>query len=102
MLITRQQRMNGSVVDIKPSGILNGDSGKALLQQVSEFLCSTPEMVVIDCQQITFMDSSGFGALVGCLKKVREAGVRLALRSPASQMKLVLEITGTDKVFEYI
>jgi anti-anti-sigma factor len=48
------------------------------------------------------MDSSGFGALVGCLKKVREAGSRLALRSPASQMKLVLEITGTDKVFEYI
>jgi anti-anti-sigma factor len=94
--------MNGSTVDIRPSGILNAESGQALLQQVSEFLRSTPEVVVIDCEQITFMDSSGFGALVSCLKRVREAGARLALRSPASQMKLVLEITGTDKVFEYI
>jgi anti-anti-sigma factor len=71
-----------------------------LLEQVREALITEPDIVVIDCQQITFMDSSGFGALVGCLKKVREAGRRLVLRSPASQMRLVLEITGTDKVFE--
>ncbi|MEA5444146.1 STAS domain-containing protein [Cyanobium gracile] len=94
--------MNSTTKEIQPAGVLDGERGKELLEQVSEALVTQPDMVVINCQQITFMDSSGFSALVGCLKKVREAGRRLALRAPASQMKMVLEITGTDKVFECI
>jgi anti-anti-sigma factor len=94
--------MNSSMQEIQFAGVLDGVSGKDLLSQVGEALAHEAPLVVIDCQQITFMDSSGFSALVCCLKKIREAGRRLALRSITPQMRMVLEITGTDKVFECI
>ncbi len=45
------------------------------------------------------MDSSGFGSLVTALKRVRECGKQLYLCSLNSQMRIVLELTGTDRVF---
>ncbi|AFY27568.1 STAS domain-containing protein [Cyanobium gracile] len=87
---------------IHPSGILDEVSGRALLGEVCQALSAGEERVVIACEGITFMDSNGFSALVRCLKKVREAGHRLSLQSPGPQMKMVLEMTGTDKIFEVV
>lgn len=46
------------------------------------------------------MDSSGFGALVSVLKRVREHGKQLYLCNLNSQVRIVLELTGTEKVFK--
>ena len=85
---------------IQPEGVLDGDTGKQLREDLSNALAGGMGVILIDAQSITFMDSNGFSALVACLKKVREAGQRLALCSLCSQLKLVLEITGTDQIFE--
>jgi anti-sigma B factor antagonist len=85
---------------IEPSGVLNSVGGDRLRANVSDALAAGASTIVINCQAVSFMDSNGFGALVSCLKKVRETGGTLALCAPSSQMRLVLEITGTDHVFK--
>ena len=85
---------------IQPVGVLDSDTGKQLRQDLSNALAAGKDMILIDAQSISFMDSNGFSALVACLKKVREAGQRLALCSLCPQLKLVLEITGTDQIFQ--
>ena len=41
-------------------------------------------------------------SLVMALKKAREAGCRLVLQDLNPQVRLVLELTGTDRVFEIV
>ena len=58
-----------------------------------------PGDILIDCRHVKFMDSSGFGALVFALKRVREHGKQLYLCSLNSQLRMILELTGTDRTF---
>ncbi len=84
---------------LKPSGLLDAQSGADLRATISLLLNEKPGDILIDCQSIEFMDSSGFGALVSMLKRVREHGKQLYLCSLNSQVRIVLELTGTEKVF---
>lgn len=84
---------------LKPSGLLDAQSGAELRSSIGSLLNEKPGDILIDCQGIDFMDSSGFGALVSVLKRVREHGKQLYLCSLNSQVRIVLELTGTEKVF---
>lgn len=85
---------------IRPVGLLDAVSGEQLRHQLLEALAGGSLSIVIDCSEITLMDSNGFSFLIACLKKSRETGAQLKLRDPNAQMRLVLEMTGTDRIFE--
>lgn len=55
--------------------------------------------VIVDLGQVTFLDSTGIGALVGISNAGREAGVPLVLRSVPPRIAKLLTITGLDDVF---
>jgi anti-sigma B factor antagonist len=54
--------------------------------------------VVIDLSGVTFIDSTGLGVLVTALKRAREAGGQLTLRSPTRATRRVLDITGLSQL----
>lgn len=84
---------------LNPVGLLDAQSGSDLRQSIGTILEELPRDILIDCQGLDFMDSSGFGALVSVLKRVREQGRQLFLCGLNSQVRIVLELTGTEKVF---
>jgi anti-anti-sigma factor len=84
---------------LNPVGLLDAQSGADLRQSIGTILAEKPRDILIDCQGLDFMDSSGFGALVSVLKRVREQGRQLYLCGLNSQVRIVLELTGTEKVF---
>jgi anti-sigma B factor antagonist len=54
--------------------------------------------VIIDLSGVPFMDSSGLGVIVGCLKRLRESGGDLALVTlPGSPPSKLLSLTGLDR-----
>ena len=53
----------------------------------------------MDLGELVFIDSSGLSVLVTGLKRLREAGGDLALRSPNPAAMKVFEITGLTSVF---
>lgn len=54
---------------------------------------------VVDLSEVTFVDSTGLGVLVGGLKRFREAGHDMALVVTQPQILKVFEITGLTSVF---
>jgi len=54
--------------------------------------------VIADLDQVTFMDSTGLGVLVGGLKRLRELGGELRIVCTRRPILRILEITGLDKV----
>ena len=92
--------MSPVVKVVQPSGILDGTKAAQFRQEISKLVESNVNMVLIDFQDVTFMDSSGLGALVLALKTVRAAGGKLFICSVNEQIKMLFELTSMDRVFE--
>lgn len=92
--------MNADLQLIQPAGILNNALAQQLCLEVDEVVKTGSKLILVDLQQITFIDSSGLGGLVNAFKSTRAAGGRLALCSVGEQGRMLLEITGMDQIFE--
>ena len=93
--------MNNLVIKyIEPSGIIDSTKTTSFRQEISEQVNAGADVVVIDFKEVTFMDSSGLGALVLALKTVRAAGCKLVICSINEQIKILFELTSMDKVFQ--
>ena len=92
--------MNAGVHVIEPTGILDSTKGEEFRQQVNEALLSGVDTILIDLKEITFVDSSGLGALVSVLKKVRSAEKSMYVCSINDQVRMLFELTSMDRVFK--
>ena len=92
--------MNQPVQVVKLSGIVNTTSSQELREHMTQLLESGAKIVLVDCQDVAFMDSSALGALVLAFKTLREADTRLVLCSINEQIRILFELTGMDNVFE--
>lgn len=92
--------MSSSVKIIQPSGILDGVTVNSLRHEISNFVEGGTNIVLVDFQDVTFMNSSGLGALVSTLRVVRSAGAELFLCSLSEQVKMIFELTKMDRVFK--
>ncbi len=65
-------------------------------------LQSDVDVVLIDFAAVESTSSHGLMALVTAYKGVREANKRLFLRSVSEPVRMLLELTGMDEVFEVL
>jgi anti-anti-sigma factor len=85
---------------IQPNGILDGTKSSQFRKDINDQVEAGADIVLIDFKDVTFMDSSGLGALVLALKTVRAAGCQLIVCSINEQIKILFELTSMDRVFE--
>lgn len=92
--------MKEEVKVIKLNGNLNATSAPEFRQNISDILEIGARIVLVDFKDVTFMDSSGLGALVLAFKTLRAADTQLVLCSINEQVRILFELTNMDKVFE--
>lgn len=88
------------VTIVQPLGILDSTQAGAFRQEVSDRVRDGAKYILVDFQDVTFMDSSGLGALVLALKTARSAGAKMYVCSINDQVKMLFELTSMDRVFE--
>lgn len=89
-----------TVKTFSPSRILSSVTTGDLLEGILSSLESGAEIIVVNLQDVSFMDSTGLGTLILAHKKVRRAGKRLVLCSVWGQTRMLLEHSGMANVFE--
>jgi anti-anti-sigma factor len=94
--------MTSQVKIIQPQGIFNNQNGNKVREEVDRLLTSDIKTILIDFENVTFMDSSGFSALLMTLKTVQKHTVRLVLCSINDQIKMIFEMTRTNQIFEIL
>jgi anti-anti-sigma factor len=92
--------MSSIVKIIQPSGILDGVAVNGLRREITDIVEGGTNIVLVDFQDVTFMNSSGLGALVSTLRVVRSAGAELFLCSLSEQVRMIFELTKMDRVFK--
>ena len=97
-LLLRSMRL--AVQVIEPEGILDGTKTDKFRQEINESVKTGANIILVDFTNVTFMDSSGLGALVLSLKTIRSADAKLFICSINEQIKMLFELTSMDRVFE--
>ncbi|MEH2068215.1 MAG: STAS domain-containing protein [Nostoc sp.] len=92
--------MKEQVKVIKLSGNLNATTSQEFRQSITKILELGVKIVLLDFQDVTFMDSSGLGALVLAFKTLRAADIQLVICSINEQVRILFELTNMDKIFE--
>jgi anti-anti-sigma factor len=105
MVLDVMSREAGTVMSpvlrvMQPEGILDGIQAQLLRREIEQWVDEDIDVILLDLSDTSFLDSSGLGALVAALKKVRAAERRLCLCSPNEQLQMVFELSGTDQAFE--
>jgi len=84
----------------QPTRILSSSATGDLLDSVDDCLKAGTTNVLINLQNVLFMDSSGLGALVIAFKRVKAVNGHFALCSVNGQARMLLEQSGMGEVFE--
>lgn len=83
---------------LRPVGEIESATVPAFRQAVAQL--GPDERVVIDMAGVPFVDSSGIGALIGAVRRVREIGGTIAIAAVNHPVGRVLNLTGLDRIVE--
>ncbi len=91
--------MNQQVKVIALSERFNATTSQDFQETIKEVITSGIKIVLLDCQGVTFMDSSGLGTLVLTFKTLQEADTKMFICSINEQVRMLFELTGMDSIF---
>jgi anti-sigma B factor antagonist len=97
-LSTRDQ---GGITVLEAVGrIVLGDETNRLREEVKGLLSAGKKKIVLNLQQVDFIDSSGLGALVGLHSTAQNQGARIVLAAITKRFHELLQITKLLTVFD--
>lgn len=83
---------------VTPRGRLDLLSAADVKARLSQAVADGGKRLVVDLGEVSFVDSSGLGALIGGLKAARQGGGDLRIARPAEQARTILELTTLNRV----
>jgi len=95
-------RRDGDELVLEVAGEIDVATSPALRVALAGLLDDLPQRVTLDFAQVSFIDSSGLGVLVGALKQLRAHSTDAVLAVEHAQLPVrnVFDITGLDELFE--
>jgi len=97
--LTLSTREVGGRTVVAVGGEIDVYTAPRLRDTITELVAAGNYDLIIDMEQVEFLDSTGLGVLVGGLKKVRAHDGSLQLICTQDRLLKIFRITGLAKVF---
>ncbi|MBD2627998.1 STAS domain-containing protein [Trichormus variabilis] len=94
--------MNSKIQILEPTGILNATKGNEIRREINDIVSAGAEKLLIDMKDVTFIDSSGLGALVSVMQSLRKTNGELFVCSINAQVKMIFELTKVDRILQIL
>ena len=96
-----KEQMQGEVAVIELKGkLMGGDETLEIHSKVKELISNGVSKVVIDLSKVTWMNSTGLGALMGSMTSLRNANGDLKLSNVAEKVMNLFVITKLVTIFD--
>lgn len=82
------------------SGEIDIYSAQSFKDELNEAISSCRGNAYIDCKELSYIDSTGLGILVGALKEIRKNDNDIYILNLKDNIKKLFLITGLDKLFK--
>ncbi len=92
------QSLTSDTTVIAPVGRMDVEAATAVRQAILDLAEQGVAGVIVDLQQVDFMDSSGLSALVTGLKALDKQGGALRICNANAQVKTSLRLTMLDRI----
>ena len=101
MPLQLESKMVGDVCVLVPEGkIVIGDEVGAMREKIKEVLQNGHKNILLSLEKVSYMDSTGVGALVGSFTTIRNQGGQLKLSSLSQRTRDILLVTKLLTVFD--
>jgi anti-sigma B factor antagonist len=90
----------GDCAVLQVTGEVDVYTATLLREQMRELAAKGAVHLIADLSRVDFLDSTGLGALVGGLRRLREAGGSLPLVISTPRILRIFQITGLTKAFD--
>lgn len=94
--------VDGVAVEVLEGRIVLGEESNALREKVKALLASGQKKIVFNMDNVTYIDSSGLGALVAAHTSARAQGAFLKICNLGSKFQEILQVTKLVTVFEVL
>ncbi|MGY4690188.1 anti-sigma F factor antagonist [Salibacterium sp. K-3] len=99
MSLTVNLEQVDDVMCIRLKGELDHHSSRELRGQVEEHMeIHRPIHIVLNLEELTFMDSSGIGVILGRYKQIRKQGGEMVVCAISAPVKRLFELSGLFKI----
>lgn len=99
-MFVEKQQIDGSVV-LRVKGIIKlGESAEFLVETLERVLEKDQGNVLLDLEQINYIDSTGIGELVAYLGRFQSRNRKLILIKPSERIRKLLAVAQLDRLFE--
>lgn len=90
---------DGKRITAALAGDLDHHGAKAVREELDRIIeHSQPELLILDFENVGFMDSSGVGLIIGRMKSLRAAGGELLVKNASKQITEILELSGLSAI----
>lgn len=101
MALTFDTKVVGKVCVLIPSGkIVIGDEVAAIREKIKELLGQGHKNILLNFSNVSYIDSTGVGALVGSFTTIRNQGGQMKLTNLSQRVRDILLVTKLLTVFD--
>lgn len=101
MALSFDSKVVGKVCVLVPSGkIVIGDEVAALRERIKELLGQGHKNILLNLSNVSYIDSTGVGALVGSFTTIRNQGGQMKLTNLNQRVQDILLVTKLLTVFD--
>jgi stage II sporulation protein AA (anti-sigma F factor antagonist) len=89
----------GEVLTVYLQGEIDHHSARKMREEIDaavEF--NMPSLLILFCAEVTFMDSSGIGLVMGRFKNLQKSGAALNLSNLPANIYKVMKLAGIDRL----
>ncbi|MEE0927936.1 MAG: STAS domain-containing protein [Acutalibacteraceae bacterium] len=89
----------GEVLTVYLQGEIDHHSAKGMREEIDRAVnFNMPSLLILDFSEVTFMDSSGIGLVMGRFKNLQKSGAKLNLSNLSGNIYKVMKLAGIDRL----
>jgi anti-sigma B factor antagonist len=94
-----QVEEHGKVRVLACKGRMDAQVSGLLKDRIQELLDTGTTRLIVDMEGLEFLDSSGLGALVSCLRRIKEKKGEIKLAGLRPEVRSIFDITRVSRLF---
>ncbi|GIO24313.1 STAS domain-containing protein [Oceanobacillus sp. J11TS1] len=96
--ISMNENRNVKVLEV--SGEIDAFTAPDLKESLMPLVKESDNQIVVDLEDVQYMDSTGLGVFVSALKTSKENGSHFTLKNVQERVLRIFEITGLDEIID--
>lgn len=89
----------GEVLTVYLQGEIDHHSAKGMREEIDSLVSfNMPSLLILDFEEVTFMDSSGIGLVMGRYKNLQKNGAKLSLSNLSGNIYRIMKLAGIDRL----